>query len=472
MCDQLRAFELGCYGHPTVRTPNIDRMARNGAQFSVWCSNSPLCVPARNVLLSGQYGRTCAGTNSNYVGFPPSRRRVRCVDPTLPEVLREAGYHTALVGKWHVHPAPDLVGFDRAVYPHNLHRHYGQTFYDQEGKSTKVEGFSLDYEMEQVRGIVREQRDDPFFLLYSLSPPHMPLLDAPRRYTEMYSRSDVVLRDNVWVDGRLAHDLRWFRLYLWDYLGYLPDNLTGHEAEMSEDYEQRNQERPLHGLRRVYRDIRALLDDPRVGEHLRESMPYLDENLLDGLDLKDLTAIYYGMVTCVDDRVGELFECLDAEGVADDTLVIFTSDHGDMLGSHHLWNKAYLYEESVRIPLIYHWPGGMAAPGIEAQVGGLVDVMPTVLSLAGIPSPSTIQGTDLSPVLEGQMETAGRNLAFIEAYKQGAIGVRSATHMFGIPVEGDDEAGSRPAQAGHLFYDLRTDPFQQTNLAAQGEQAE
>ena len=222
LCDQMRAFELGCYGHPVVRTPNIDRLASEGALFEIACSNAPLCVPARSCLLSGQYARTCAGTTTNFCGFPPSRLRTVCPDPLLPEVLRDAGYATGLVGKWHLHPAPDVCGLQEGTIPHNHHQHYRQSFYDLTGGDRRiVDGFSLDYEISQVREFVHAHRAEPFFLEYSLSPPHSPLADAPRRYLEMYSRDDALLRDNVRVDGVEAYDREWFYRYCFDYLGVL-----------------------------------------------------------------------------------------------------------------------------------------------------------------------------------------------------------------------------------------------------------
>ena len=122
LCDQLRAFEVGCYGHDVVRTPNIDSLAAEGVRFDVAVTNNPVCTPARSCLLSGQYSRTCCGRLNNSDREPPFPQRLRLVDPTIAECFKAAGYRTALIGKWHVHPAASLVGFDYRLCPRIVHR--------------------------------------------------------------------------------------------------------------------------------------------------------------------------------------------------------------------------------------------------------------------------------------------------------------------------------------------------------------
>ena len=131
MCDQMRAFEVGCYGHPVVRTPNIDRLASRGTRFDLAVTNNPVCTPARASLLTGQYSRTCCGMLNNTHVNPPNPKRERMLEPTVAEVCRENGYRTALIGKWHMDPQPQLVGFDHAVYPRYEHKYYEQTYYNE-----------------------------------------------------------------------------------------------------------------------------------------------------------------------------------------------------------------------------------------------------------------------------------------------------------------------------------------------------
>ena len=420
LCDQLRAFEVGAYGNGVIRTPNLDRMASSGVRFEIACSNSPLCTPARSVLISGQYNRSCTGTMQN-VGEPIGSRQ--CLpEPTLAEVLREAGYTTGLIGKWHIGPEPRLAGFDYALYPRFTHRYTGQT-YIEDGKEFVVREFAPDFEAWKLRQYVAQHRDEPFFLFHNIAQPHMPLLDAPARYRALYPRDAVPLRPNVFRDGKPAYDENWFKIYLWDYLYY------------------------------------------------RDHLPHTAK-LPDGFDLRDLAALYYAMTTCTDDQVGTLMAALESNGLADNTLVVFVSDHGDNLGSHHRFNKQLLIEESIRVPLLFQWPGRLAPRVVAGQVASLVDVMPTVLSLLQIPAPEKTQGTDLAAVLRGEVATAGENAAYVET-SENLLGVRTATHLYGFEMAGDWTNGAwRPLDASHQFFDLRDDPYELNNLAGSGRQAE
>ena len=427
LCDQLRAFEVGCYGNSVVRTPNMNRLAARGVRFEVACSNNPVCTPGRSILLTGQYSRTCQGVLVNC--GEPVPERVQLADPTLAEVLKEQGYQTALIGKWHIAPEPATVGFDFAVYPHHAHRYTGQTFHRGGGEDVVIDGFTTDYEINELGDYIREHRDPesssgPFFLFHNISQPHMPLDDAPERIKTMYSRDEVPLRPNVFEDGRMAHDENWFRIYLYDYLYY------------------------------------------------QKHLPYTEKPLKDGFDLRDLAALYCGLTTWADDQLGSLMSLLEENGIAENTIVVFTSDHGDNLGSHQLFNKDQLYEESIRIPLIVHWPWKLTRRTVSWQVASLVDVMPTVLSLAGIRTPSSCQGTDLAQVVRGQADVVGENAAFIET-SQGPVGIRTLTHLYGIQKERTaDWRTTNVVDDDHMFFDIPADPYELDNLAKTGKKRE
>ncbi|MDO8682046.1 MAG: sulfatase-like hydrolase/transferase [Armatimonadota bacterium] len=418
LLDQLRASEVGCYGNGVVRTPNMDRLAKNGARFEIACSNNPVCTPARAIVLSGQYSRTCTGSLTNCA--EPIMERIQFPNPTLPEAFRNAGYKTGLIGKWHIAINPALLGFDTVFYPLLAHRYTGQTFFKTDGGSFTTDRFCPDVEQEELSKWIPDHKDEPFFLYYNISQPHMPLDDMPEKYKTMYSRDDVPLRKNVWQDGKLSENEEWFRIYLWDFLYY--------------------------------------------AKHL----PHTNRSL-DGFDLRDLTALYYGAVTWADDQLGGLLRILEDNSILDNTIILFTSDHGDNLGSRDRYNKDVLYDEAIRIPMMCHWPGGIAPRTIDTQVASLVDVAPTLLGLAGVDCPNGVQGTDLSSVVNGEAESVGPNAAFIETTSLTA-GIRTRSHLYGVKVAEASDGKPHATDEPIMFFDVNADPLEERNLVGTNEQ--
>lgn len=441
--DQFRAFEAGCYGHPVVQTPHIDRLADTGFRFDVGITNSPVCSPARANMLSGQYARTSAGSIENVGSIGTSRTRFP--DPTMPEIFRAAGYETGHVGKWHVHHDPFLLGFDYAYYPVEIpHQYYGREMREawreeaklstDTGEQAVVDGFMPQKASDKMREYIRSHKDGPFFLNYCISLPHMPFGpgNLPEKYIGMYDRNDVMLRDNVWKNGELSRDEWWFKIYMiWDYYW----RTRGGGGEIPSD------------------------------------------QLPDGFDLRDLYARYYEAVTCTDDLVGELMAALEENGIADNTIVVLSSDHGDLLGSHDAYNKDRVWEEAIRVPMIYRFPDGWAQGETSAQVASNVDILPTVLAACEFDIPPHVQGQNLLPVIRQERAALERDYASVEVkgytcchwvLPRSQMGIRTPTHKYAIELE-EDERAVRDDR--WLFHDLRDDPFELNNLAAGSEQA-
>jgi len=427
-CDQLRAFECGCYGNPVIRTPHLDALAAGGVRFETAVTNYPVCMAARSVLISGQYNRTCTGGVSNvaYATRPgdcampeyPVAGRPHLRDITLAEALRDADYDTAVIGKWHIHSWPDDVGFGDYLIPRVHHCHSGQSFTRNGGPEFVPAGWSVEFEAAEVEHFLSapERSERPFLLYYSISPPHCPVADAPERIRTMYAPEDMPLRANVDLNRPLDSEEHWFRVYRWDFRYY------------------------SLGL-----------------PHTMELPP--------GYSLRHLIAEYYGMVTWMDEAVGRMLAALEARGLGENTIVVFTSDHGDNLGSLGLVQKGGPNEESIRIPLIVRAPGRLQPRVATGCVASLVDVAPTLLDLARIPVPEAMQGQSLAPALDGA--SPPRKHAVIET--GGGAAIRTPSHLYHVPFQ----PGTRTlAAAPSAFHDLERDPFELRNLAGTDEQAE
>lgn len=441
ICDQLQTWATGCYGNDFVRTPAIDRLAAEGTRFEYGVTPYPVCMPARSALISGRYNRSCTGGVSN-VAYPtrpgdfampeyPERGRPHVSAPTVAELLRDAGYDTGVIGKWHIHSRPHDVGFDYSLIPRVHHAHTAQLFSENGGPEFVAPGYSLDFEVDQVDRYLSQHAGDshPFFLYYSISPPHCPVADIPEEYRTMYAPADVPLRANVPEDLAIPDPDHWYRVYRWDYRYYSLE------------------------------------------------LPYTD-TLPTPYGLRELSAEYYGAVSWTDSAVGRMLESLDRNGLADDTIVLFVADHGDNLGSHGLIQKGTPNTESVRIPFIVRDARNVRDPRDAGDVrrstaprhitdvsAGLVDIAPTLLSLTGLEIPDHFQGKSLSPWIRPTAGTAdtpdAKPPAETATYFETGRGVGVYDRNLVYYADRDPQTGAladRPAWA----VDVVTDPYERT----------
>lgn len=382
--DQMRAHALGAMGNPDVRTPHLDRLAAQGILFENTLANSPVCSPARAVMLTGKY--------AHRNGMVANDLRLRESEVTLAELYAAAGYRTGFIGKWHldggprlpgfVPPGPRRQGFQFWAANECSHRHFDNTYFRDDPEPVRTDRFEpevwTDLALEFLDDVAR--RRQPFFLMIAMGPPHDPY-GAPERYMRMYDPARLTMRRN------------------W----------------------------------------RAAPGAPGPKE----------------------IAAYYAAVTAIDDQMGRLLEGLDRLGMAEDTIVWFTSDHGDMLGSHGLRLKRKPYEESIRVPGILRYPARVRAPRRERALFSHVDLAPTLLALCGLRVPRAMQGSDLSHlILHG--EGAGPASAYFQIfgpYAPGAVpagwrGVRTRRYMY-----------ARFRERPWVLFDLEEDPFELNNLA-------
>jgi arylsulfatase A-like enzyme len=408
--DQLRPFELGCYGHPEVKTPHIDRLAAGGVRFEVAVSNNPVCTPARSILTSGQYSRTCAGMMGNW--GPPDRQRDRFPAPTFPEVLANHGFTSGHVGKWHVHVHPHLLGFTN--YP-SVEDTGGATYFPA-GKSSgghSANPYGPEGEEALLREYLANRPGGATYLFHNIHLPHGPWRDAGA-WLDRHDQRPVQLRPNIPAD--------------------IPRETLDHWAKTYH----------FGG-----------------GKEAKATYP-----LAPDYGIEDFHRHYCAAIERADQGVGVLIEELEKRGELESTLLIFTSDHGENLGSHGWFNKETMNEESIRIPLIFHWPEKLT-PGVRNKaIASLVDLPPTILGLLGLATPGHFQGRDLSAVVRGEVDTLEPNEAFIEGM-QDDIAIRTPDFLYGMKMRGGWNNVPKREVADDAFqcYDLRTDPYQRDNLA-------
>jgi len=418
MTDQQRADCLGIEDHPVLLTPNMDSIAGAGARFSKCYSTCPVCIPARRSLLSGQYPST-----HGMVGYKDG---VSEWDERLsfPYLLKQAGYQTYLAGRsMHQHPERKRYGYDHMVlggpdYTRWLQRRAPVDSYQATGDyyssgimniDWTARPWHMDESLHQTNWTVNEAmrflqtRDPscPFFLTVSFLAPHPPLI-PPAFYMERYLRQE------------------------------LPDPVIGSWASL-----------PAHG-----------------GKGMGASATRVD---LQGEAYRSARAAYYGLINHVDDQIRRFLYPHGREIDLNNTIVIFTSDHGEMLGDHYLWKKSLPYEASVRVPLLIRAPEryGIEAGSVMNQPVCLEDIMPTILDMAGLPIPETVDGRSLVPLLQGQV-VKWRQYVHIE-HSEGVLEEAFTHHTL---TNGQEKYIWFTRDGREQFFDLTRDPDERQDLSA------
>ncbi|MBI3986381.1 MAG: arylsulfatase [Lentisphaerae bacterium] len=415
MTDQQRGDCLSLAGHPVLLTPMMDSIGGQGVHFRSAYSTCPSCIAARRSLMTGQTAPT-----HGMVGYMDGQEWNE--PPTLPGVLRSAGYHTALVGRdMHLYPARKRYGFDEMVISSDYQRYLSdnQTGDRLAGFDHGISGngwtarpWHLDEKLhhttwavtESLRFLERRDPTAPFFLVTSFVAPHPPLV-PPAFYMDRYLRQD------------------------------LPPPVIGDWA----------------------------VPPPRRGLPVESDLVHLE-----GEALRSARAGYYGLINHIDDQLYRLLGGRRAltGGDLHNTVVIFTSDHGEMLGDHHLFRKCYPYEGSAHIPFLIRGPG--VAPGRVCDVPVcLEDVMPTVLELAGCPIPSTVEGRSLAPILRGTTDRLDREV--LHGEHATCYSAAQANHFL---TDGRTKYIWFSHDGREQFFDLVADPGETRNLAVRPEHRE
>ncbi len=353
--DQQRGDHLSLAGHPLVETPNVDSWIQQGAYFPNAYSEIPSTTGARRVLLGGQASYTCG-----LIGYSSTEWHER---NTLAQVLADAGYHCINVGWRNLHPRRKLYGF-HTVIPHDLREgsdDYMEWLRREVGPWAHERGHGCDANGWQARPWHLDERYHPTVWTTEVS-------------LEQIAKRDPTRPFFIWISHLRPHSPYDPPQFYWDmYIDReLPEVPVGDWAA--------KHDKPVVGMTRTAWEGRL---PPEQSHRCR--------------------AAYMGQVAHLDCELGRMMEALAREGLYRDTLMIFTSDHGDMLGDHHLHRKGYAYEGSARVPLVIKYPQGLDLPaGRFEHVVGLQDIMPTVLDIAGVEIPDSVTGQSLRRAIRGE----------------------------------------------------------------------
>jgi N-acetylglucosamine-6-sulfatase len=352
LTDDQRWDGFGAAGHPFLKTPNLDRMAREGALCSHAFVTTSLCCPSRATMLSGVYAHV-HGVLDNVTPMPKEL-------PTYPKVLRRAGYHTAYVGKWHMGgasaaPRPDwdhwvsFPGQGQYFYPGPEERPEAERAFNINGTLTPVEGYVTDLVTDHaIEALAQRPPDKPFCLVVGHKACHAPFQPAPRHRDAL---ADVPVPTP------------------------LPDT---EESYLGRPAFLRAMRKSIFGVERLYGGRWASFEEW-----------YRD---------------YHRTLLAVDEGLGRLLTALEEQGLLEDTVVVFTSDNGFMLGEKGCLDKRCFYEPSVRVPLLVLAKGAVAPGTVIDELVLNLDVAPSLLDIAGLKAPENMQGESIYPLLLGEKQ--------------------------------------------------------------------
>jgi arylsulfatase A-like enzyme len=408
MSDDHAAHAIGAYGSRVNETPNLDRLAREGALLeSVFATNS-ICTPSRAAILTGQYSHVNGVTMFNR--FDSSRR-------TVAQLLRQGGYHTAMIGKWHL--GSDPVGFDHWEILPGQGVYLSPLLYTATGERTYQGRYVTDVITDLGIDFIRKRpRNKPFFLMLHHKAPHRPWDPDEAHRTDFAGR---------WIPEPPT---------LWDSYATRTDALRENEQRVARDLVNRDLKLPPpegltpDALGLWYRSKPDTVTITRAGS----SVTLTGEELA-RWKYQRYMQDYLATVQSVDDNVGRLLDYLDKSGLAKHTMVIYTSDQGFFLGDHGLFDKRFMYEESLRMPFLVRWPAAIK-PGTRNDAIALnVDFAATFLDAAGLPTPADMQGKSLLPLLRGRAPADWRTSMYYRYYHdpgdhntRAHYGLRTRTH--------------------------------------------
>ena len=389
LTDQWRAKATGYNGDPNAITPNLDRLAADSVDFANAIGTSPVCTPARAVLLTGRFPTT-TGIFMNDVSLSPDEQ-------SIGKIFRASGYDTAYIGKWHVDghgrasyiPPERRQGFDYWKVLECTHNYENSEYYEDVDREIKIwPGYDAFAQTKDACWYISERTSRPFFLLLSLGPPHFPHGNAPEEFRRMFSPERMKFSPNV------------------------------------------------------------VFDDPRFEAFTRKE-----------------AAGYYAHIGALDRCVGQVVETLRANGLEENTILIFTSDHGEMMGSHgrRPTIKQIFWDESCRVPFLLRYPRFTADRQNRRLMTplGTVDIMPTLLRLCGLDVPDSVEGRDLSACIRDDVECEEHAALYmsVSPFSRGNVldpayrAIRTSRHTF-VRTSEDER---------YLFDDVE-DPYQLRNL--------
>ncbi len=420
MTDDHTTQAMSCYGSAINKTPNMDRIANEGMRFDrCFCTNA-LCAPSRATILSGKY------SHSN--GVKTLSDRFDCRQFVFPRLLRAKGYQTAIVGKWHLGHGgeSDPSGFDFWDVLEDQGDYYNSTMIHMDGTKRREEGYVTDVITDiSLEWLDSRDREKPFLLMCHHKAPHRPWV-PDEQHARMYEDVEIPYPENFFDDyaGKSA-----------------AAKMNANKIEW--------------------------LGEADCGGSPPEDMPP-DE--MKRWKYQHFIKRYLSVVASVDDNIGRILDYLDDEKIADDTIVVYTSDQGFFLGEHGWFDKRFMYDEPLRMPFIVRYPRAITPGSACSKITQNIDFAPTFLDFAGIDVPDEVAGRSMKDLMVGNEVPDWRDRMYYRYYQHPDtanvlqhIGMRTEKHKIIKFFAKSGDYGIFPEPSWEM-YDMEADEYEMDNL--------
>ena len=449
MSDDHATQALSCYGSRLIETPNLDQLAADGMLFNKSFVTNSICAPSRAVILTGKH--------SHLNGVPNNHARFDSSQVSFPKILQKNGYQTAMIGKWHLKSRP--TGFDYWNVLPGQGDYYNPRFINN-GSDTTYHGYVTDIITDlALDWLSSRQQKEPFLLMVHNKAPHrnwMPdfkhlnvfediEFPQPASFHDDYSGKEHLHQQKLTVARHMdmVYDLK------------IPcDTCPVDEVNQWARGEYRKQMLDMDSLQ-----VTAWNNGYKQEINHYETSSFTPDELVDWKYQRYLQD-YLRCILSVDENVGRILEYLDQHGLADNTVVVYTSDQGFFLGEHGLFDKRYMYEESLRAPLVIRYPDRIQPSQVCQELVQNLDIAPTILEMAGADIPDEMQGKSLRPLFKSPENADWRDAIYYQFYESGwgvpqHYGIRTKSHkLIHFLSESDNWE----------LYDLESDPNEMVNL--------
>ena len=435
MSDDHGYQAISAYNDELIQTPNIDRLADEGMLFTNASVTNSICAPSRAVILTGKH--------SHINGKIDNLSQFDTTNVTFPQILQKAGYQTAMFGKLHFGNNPK--GFDEFKILPGQGDYYNPRFITQKG-DTIIDGYVTDITTDLTLDWLKNRRDPnkPFMLMYLHKAPHRAWLPKEKYYKE-FTKKTFPLPESLFDDySTRGTAARTAEMGIFKHMSLIND--TKVYPEVVKELGIKEWSRLGSPLGRLNEEQRAAWDAVYgpINEDFKKRYPTMNDSTLTVWKYQRYLQDYLGTIASVDENVGRVLDYLDDEKLADNTIVVYTSDQGFYLGEHGWFDKRFMYNESFKTPLLIKWPNKIK-PGItEDEMVQNLDFAQTFLDIAGVDAPEDMQGKSLVPILIGEKDGWDRDAVYYHYYEYPAE--HAVKRHYGI--------ATKDYKIIHFYYDV------------------